>query len=420
MFMGGIECFSPEDRNAKVARRSVAKEAVIVKRHLRRRRDMRHLESQIGELIDAAALNPEAWSRVGEELQLINPGVRVVIQAHDPSFGRPLVAFAAGWSDDYAEKYNRHLAYLNEVAKVWSSSAPLLTPVLLPDFVMPTDAFIKSEFYNEGLRLEGEAECATGIRIFNEGKRQATLALQYGLRHKDEMHKQLTPLLQLIAPRIRGAILANRNTIRQQIPSLGTDLLQNLIDPALVVDCDRQVILANRPAQHLIASSETMHIGIGDVFSFGDRQTDAHFARLIRDSCQRIPGSVGYVEFGFAHQGARFSASILPVASNAYSLGLTLAPLFARGPTVLLILRREGPSTKAQEFQARFRLTDAELRIVQALSQEGSLVKLADQLGIAYETARNQLKAAFKKTGTHSQRELVGIFLHESGAGPPF
>jgi DNA-binding CsgD family transcriptional regulator/PAS domain-containing protein len=397
----------------KVARRSVAKETVITKRRPRRWRDMRHLESQIGELIDAAALNPEAWSRVGEELQLINPGVRVVIQAHDPSFGRPILAFSAGWSDHYAEKYNRHLAYLNEVAKVWSNSAPLLTPVLLPDFVMPTGAFIKSAFYNEGLKSEGEAECATGIRILNEGKRRATLALQYGLRHKEEMHERLSPLLQLIAPRIRGAILANRNTIRRQISSLGTDLLQNLIDPALVVDRDRRVISANRSAQDLIASSETMRIGIGDVLSFGDRQTDTHFARLVHDSCQRAPGSVGYVEFGFVHRSARFSASILPLASNVHSSGLNMLPLFARGSVVLIVLRREGPSKKTQEFQSRFRLTDAELRIVQALSQDGSLVRLADQLGIAYETARNQLKAAFKKTGTHSQRELVGIFLRE-------
>jgi DNA-binding CsgD family transcriptional regulator len=371
---------------------------------------MRHLESQIGEVIDAAALNPEAWSSVGEELQRINPGVRVVIQAHDPSFGRPLIAFAAGWSDHYAEKYNRHLAYLNEVAKVWSNSAPLLRPVLLPDFVMPTGAFIESEFYNEGLRFEGEAECATGIRILNEGKRQATLALQYGIRHKDKMHERLSPLLQRIAPRIRGAILANRNTIRRQLPSLGTDMVQNLIDPALVVDCDRRVILANRSAQDLIASSEAIRIGIGDVLSFGDRETDAHFARLVHNSCQRAPGSVGYVEFGFVHRGARFSASILPVAPNVHSSDML--PLFARGQVVMMVLRRNDLN-KAQAFQSRFRLTDAELRIVQALSQDGSLVKLADQLGISYETARNQLKAAFRKTGAHSQRELVSIFLRE-------
>jgi DNA-binding CsgD family transcriptional regulator len=119
------------------------------------------------------------------------------------------------------------------------------------------------------------------------------------------------------------------------------------------------------------------------------------------------------VEFGFLHQGSRFSASILPVAPNVHSSSLNLVPLFARGPVVLVIFRREGPSNKAQQFQSRFQLTDAEMRIVHALSQDGSVVKLADQLGIAYETARNQLKAAFKKTGTHSQKDLVGIFLQD-------
>lgn len=389
------------------------REIAITRRRLRQSRDLHHIELHIGELIDAAALDPEAWLQVADELRRLVPGTKVTIQAHDPSFGRPLAALAAGWSDGYVEKYNRYFSGMNEVAKAWSNTAPLLTPVLLPEFVFPIDAFLKSEFYNESLKIEGEADCATGIRILSEGRRQATLAIQYGLRHKDEMHECLSPLLQRLAPKLRGALLANRQTIRQKESPLNTDLLQGFVDPALIIDQNCRVISANQPAQNLIASSETLRIGVRNLFSFGERQTDTLFARLLHACGQRAPGSSGYLEFGFVHRDSHFRASILPIARRFNLSNTGIASLFAPDPVVLLVLRCALPPEKSHEFQSCFQLTKAELRIVQALSQEGSLVQIADQLGIAYETARNQLKAALKKTGTHSQRELISLLLQK-------
>ncbi|MGY3581420.1 DNA-binding CsgD family transcriptional regulator/PAS domain-containing protein [Bradyrhizobium sp. USDA 4341] len=376
--------------------------------------DLDYLTSYFGELIDAAALNPEAWLQVTEELRRVNPGVRVVIQAHDPSFGRPLVALATGWSDGYVEKYNGRFAYVNEVAKIWSKTAPLLTPVLLPEYVVPISTFLKSEFYNEGLKPEGDADCATGVRILSEGRRQATLAIQYGLRQKDEMHQRLSPLLQLLGPKLRGAFLANRQTVRQKGAAHGATFIDNLVDPALIVDRDRRVIAANRAAQEFIASSEVLRIGARDILSFGEQQKEVQFARLVSACCERAPGSSGYLEFSFAYRGSRLQVSLLPISRGGESVTTGIASLFTPAPGVLLVLRRDLSITNVAEFKSRFRLTSAELRVVQALSQEeGSLVQIADQLGVAYETARYQLKAVLKKTGTHSQRELISLLLQK-------
>lgn len=385
----------------------------VAGKRMQRLRDLRHLASHFGELIDHAALDPELWPQIAEELCRLNPGVRIVIQAHDPSFGRPLVALGAGWSDGYVEKYNRHLAYLNQVSRIWANTAPMLTPVLLPEFALPMSEFLRSEFYNEGLKAEGEAECATGMRLLSEGKRQATLAIQYGLRHKDEMHGRLLPLLQQLGPRLRGALLANRHTIRQKQVPLKADLIHSLVDPALIVDKGCRVIAANQPALDLIASSETLRIGVHDALSFGERQTDMRFAGLVHDSCLRAPGSSGYLEFDFVHGDSRFRAAILPIARGLDLSSSGLSVLFGSNPAVLLVLRCELSARRAKDFQLRFQLTDAELRIVQALSKEGSIVEIAERLGVAYETARNQLKAAFRKTGTHSQRELVSLLMQK-------
>lgn len=292
--------------------------------------------------------------------------------------------------------------------------APLLAPVALPDFVMPMSEYLKSEFFTDCLGPEGDADCATGMRIFDEGERHATLALQYAIRHREEMHERVSPLLRRLAPRLRGALLANRTTLRNQAPALNCELIHNLIDPALVVDQTCRVISANRLARDLLASSKTARVGVRDLLTFQSREIGAHFARLVREACQRAPGSAGYTEFRFEDDGATFRASILPISQNLHSSALGIMSLFARGPVALIILRRESRSMLIDDFQSRFRLTRAEMRMVQALCQGGSLAQLADQLGIAYETARNQLKAAFSKTGTHSQRELVHLAMQRT------
>jgi len=397
---------------ADVVRRSNGKAGAAAGRP-RPPHDLHALESHLGELINAAALDPAAWQQVADELRHLNPGSRVVIQAHDPSLGRPLVALASGWSDGYTDRYASHFARMNNVSKIWATSAPMLTPVLLPEYVLPVGDFLKSEFYNEGLKSEGEAECGSGIRIFSEGGRQATLVLQYGLRHKDDMHRHFAPLLQRLGPRLRGALLANRQTLRKRTSPLTGDIVNDLVDPALILDRSRRVVCANQAARELVVSSETVRIGARDVFSFSEPQTDAHLATLVEVACQRAPGSSGYLQFDFLHRGCRFHASILPITRSLGLANKGLACLLSFDPAVLLVLRTEPPSEKKNELQVRFQLTNAELRIAQALTRKGSLIQIADELGIAYETARNQVKSALRKTGTHTQRELVSLFLQK-------
>src|SRR3954464_8561091 len=76
--------------------------------------DLTRAACTIGELVDAAAVNPDRWSRVVRELHRVS-GAKAVIQAHDPSFGRPLVAVAAGWSQGYFEPYAKYFAFVNDV-----------------------------------------------------------------------------------------------------------------------------------------------------------------------------------------------------------------------------------------------------------------------------------------------------------------
>jgi DNA-binding CsgD family transcriptional regulator len=63
----------------------------------------------------------------------------------------------------------------------------------------------------------------------------------------------------------------------------------------------------------------------------------------------------------------------------------------------------------ADVLAATFDLSTAEAKLAAIIAKGHSLDEAAEQLGIARETARNQLKAVFAKTGAHRQSELVAL-----------
>lgn len=83
------------------------------------------------------------------------------------------------------------------------------------------------------------------------------------------------------------------------------------------------------------------------------------------------------------------------------------------GARVILILSAIGRTAEIDPhilIQA-FRLTPAEARLAALVITGLSLEKAAVHLGITRETARNQLKAVFAKTGIHRQTELAALLL---------
>lgn len=97
---------------------------------------------------------------------------------------------------------------------------------------------------------------------------------------------------------------------------------------------------------------------------------------------------------------------VLPIHGGARTpfLGaralLTLVPLEpASGPTPALLARAFG-------------LTPAEARLAATIAQGKAPEQVAEELGIARTTVRNQLRAIFSKTNTHRQSELVALLAH--------
>ena len=63
----------------------------------------------------------------------------------------------------------------------------------------------------------------------------------------------------------------------------------------------------------------------------------------------------------------------------------------------------------ADALMSAFRLTQAEARLVIRFQVKGSLEAAARDLGVSLDTARNQLKSVYQKTGLRRQSEIIGL-----------
>jgi DNA-binding CsgD family transcriptional regulator len=67
------------------------------------------------------------------------------------------------------------------------------------------------------------------------------------------------------------------------------------------------------------------------------------------------------------------------------------------------------PAANGADLIRVFGLTAAEARLADRLLREESLEAAAEHLGVAYSTARNQLRAIYQKTDTHGQGQLIAL-----------
>ena len=82
----------------------------------------------------------------------------------------------------------------------------------------------------------------------------------------------------------------------------------------------------------------------------------------------------------------------------------------------LFVTDPESTEFETSALQQLYGFTPAEAELVAQLLGGCSLEQASDARGIAISTARGHLKAAFQKTATRSQRDLIRLVL--TGVGP--
>jgi DNA-binding CsgD family transcriptional regulator/PAS domain-containing protein len=173
------------------------------------------------------------------------------------------------------------------------------------------------------------------------------------------------------------------------------------LSDSAVVTLDRrgEVLRLNGAAEKLLGPNLFV---AGRRLTSQDREATAALDRVLREVLWSDAASALMPPVALPRRSGR------PLLAYAVKLSTVSRSIFADCQAILVLVDFEKRVRLPQDaLQSAFALTAAEARLALHVAAGDTLERAADQLRISKETARNQLKAVFRKTAAHRQSELV-------------
>lgn len=255
--------------------------------------------------------------------------------------------------------------------------------------------------YYRGLLSRHDCNWSMGINV-NTGGDEWCLILQRGDRQGMFDEADQKQLMQLAAPMNQAALMSHQLSFSR---AAGMNEAFALLGCAsILIDRTGKVFQFNKEAEAYIGSR--LSLCRGELSCFKPEETK-ELRKLIHELCFeadealfRNPRSVvisGRMTTPLVIQGVRLRSAATEVFNCASALLFIVDPF------------RDRPSAPTEEVRQVLGLTKAEANLLALLEAETPLPQAADQLGVAYETARTQLKQIFRRTGTRRQSEVLNI-----------
>ena len=187
---------------------------------------------------------------------------------------------------------------------------------------------------------------------------------------------------------------------------MGSELLQRIPRPAMLLGVDRSMTFMNDKAKQYVAERGSLFM-VRDRLTALDKKTDERLTTAFSQIDEEVLKG-GLPRRRVARLGTRDGSpyaafSLIPFVPSLsmYAFGLQLQ--------VLLIVHEH--SIKAEPdvmlWEAAYELTPSQSRVALELFRGTTLPSIAKTLKIAQTTVKSHLKDLYKKTGTSRQAELV-------------
>jgi DNA-binding CsgD family transcriptional regulator len=254
----------------------------------------------------------------------------------------------------------------------------------------------RAPYYNDCIRAVGMKGFA-GVSIF-AGTRLWALVVHRGA-HEGLFERDELQALAGIADKLTAAATLSV-IIGQRALSAATDALGLVQQPALVLDRTGAVIGMNRAAEDIFDDDIRVR---GRRLYVQDKSAASVLGALI-DQLTASPDLPAVEPVTIRRQQKKpVIARVHPIPEAARSPFL--------GARVLLTLSSLAPKPPLSTnlLAGAFGLSPAEAKLAAIVASGIDLQTAAQELGVARDTARNQLKAIFAKTGAHRQSELVEL-----------
>ncbi len=300
---------------------------------------------------------------------------------------------------DDESSYRQHYCSLNPWVEPMRSVPP--GTVLVSERDCPSGSFSHTEFYDW---LHPEMRAGAAIILEAGGENLAAIGVHYGVGRAGALDEPVSKLLRRISgPLLRSmeaARLLERTMDRERSAAAIVSLTRDI---ACVVDEQLKVTDANARAESEFQLRKVVSLRAG------------RFSVPAPDINGWLEDTLRLLVLGLEPE----TATRVFFADAAYQIGVVRLPggsggrsLFSAGPLFLIVVRNLSVPVEAgtiADLAKAFGLTPAEQRLCESLLLGRSLKETADTLRIAPDTARQRLKAVFRKTDTQKQSELIAL-----------
>lgn len=210
-------------------------------------------------------------------------------------------------------------------------------------------------------------------------------------------------LLAAVEPHLQRALLAEWRLHRAGHPAILAATDDQQVGMVLLA-ADGRVLHANAAAGAIAARADALALGRTlEALRPGDRE---RLAALLADTLAPVvpPRAPAVLRLMRRWGGPDYVVSAMPLGRGA-----DLFPPWRPAACVTILDPAATAPNSAAMLREAFGLTPAEARLVARLADGDTLAGAAEALGVAMPTVRTHLAAAFRKTGTRRQAELVRL-----------
>jgi DNA-binding CsgD family transcriptional regulator len=260
-----------------------------------------------------------------------------------------------------------------------------------------TEEIARNAYYQEFLAPYGQRWFA-GVKV-GEGEDIWVLSLQRSIAQGPFLPDELDSLAGLSRRLAGAAKLARAFGFARMEAAL--DAFEASHSPVAMIDRMGEVLRLNRCAERLLGPD--LQVTRRRIISLS-RDATAALDRALQDLIWRRGAEALQPAIVLPRQNGRPIVAYPSRLSNAVREGFALVQGF-----VVFADLEARLAPLAADLLRVFGLTAAEARLADRLLAEESLEAAAESLSVAYSTARNQLRAIYQKTDTHSQGQLIAL-----------
>lgn len=360
--------------------------------------------AELSEMADQAGQGRLHWQDFTQTLVGIVPGTLGSLMHSQADASRAIVA-PVGYDPELVRSYGEHFVAVNPWNSFWAAAD--FGKVYTSSKTAPSRRYKNTEFYEDWLmKLDGRAE---GIGIKMSAMRDDVLSILLHLPDKalDDAEALYERVLSGVSAAVTRAISFNLmlHATAEKAAAVAA-LVERLPDTAVVLDASLNIIDANAAAEASFRVRGLIRNRASKLV-IADRRAHDWLRSSLQHLLLRQPMDDDRIVVRAGSEVFKLSVFSVPDHRTAFGSGLFQRSLF------LLVVRDLGREreTDLKLLATHFRLSPAEVRMCAAFVGGLTLNEVAEQVGIARETARHRLKQIFQKTGTNRQSELIALLL---------